>query len=373
MQDQTPADMDGGWKQIIDDELEEFFRFFFPQVHAAIDFRYGCQSRDKELAKIMVGADVGDREADKLFEVQWRDGGQELVLVHVEVQAQGERDFAQRMYVYNTRIWQRYGRPAVSLALLVDEDPQFRPDQFVREKGGCRLTFTFPVVKLLGYKSEEELEADPSPLAVASLVQLGKLRAGSDMGRRLAIKLALARALYVRGYDRERLLKLFRFLDYVLTLPEELSRQFDRELEDIEETLNMPYVTEYRTARRRAPGGRQEGRQEGSRREFSRVSRRGCSRACGTCCSRRCRCGSARRPSRCCGRSSSARMWRRCAPCISRRSPSHPSMNYSSDRASRRPRLNRVPVATLAAAWGGGAQVSRGCQGLISLEGNVTA
>ncbi len=88
----------------------------------------------------MVGADVGNREADKLFEVQWCDGGRELVLVHVEVQAQGEKDFAQRMYVYNTRIWQRYGRPAVSLALLVDENPQFRPDQFVREKGGCRLT-----------------------------------------------------------------------------------------------------------------------------------------------------------------------------------------------------------------------------------------
>ncbi len=84
------------------------------------------------------------------------------------------------LYVYNTRIWQRYGRPAVSLALLVDDDPHFRPDQFVREKGGCRLTFTFPVVKLLSYKSEEELEADPNPLAVASLVQLAKLHAGSD-------------------------------------------------------------------------------------------------------------------------------------------------------------------------------------------------
>jgi hypothetical protein len=251
--------MDGGWKQLIDDELEEFFRFFFPQVHAAIDFRSGCQSRDKELAKIMVGADAGDCEADKLFEVQWRDGGQELVLIHVEVQAQREQDFAQRMYVYNTRIWQRYGRPAVSLALLVDADPHFRPDQFVREKGGCRLTFTFPVVKLLSYKSDAELEADPSPLAVASLVQLGQLRAGSDMGRRLAIKLALARALYVRGYDRERLLKLFRFLDYVLTLPEAMSRQFDREVEEIEEALSMPYVT---SIERRA---RQEGLREGIR------------------------------------------------------------------------------------------------------------
>ena len=112
----------------------------------------------------------------------------------------------------------------MSLALLVDGDPHFRPDRFTREKAGCRLEFTFPIVKLLDYKSEQELAADPSPFAVASLVQLSKLQAGSDADRRFEFKLALARQLYRRGYDREDVLKLFRFMDYVLTLPAELSR-----------------------------------------------------------------------------------------------------------------------------------------------------
>ncbi len=49
---------------------------------------------------------------------------------------------------------------------------------------------------------------------------------------------------------REWLLKLFRFLNYVLTLPEELSGQFDREWEHIGETVNMPYATSFE---RRAP------------------------------------------------------------------------------------------------------------------------
>jgi len=151
--EQTAADMDGGWKQIIDDYVEEFFHFFFPQVHAAIDFHQECQSLDKELAKIMVGAEVGDREADKLLRVHWHDGGDDLVLVHVEVQAQNEADFAQRMCVYNCRIWERYSRPVVSMALLVDGDAQFRPDRFTRERAGCRLEFSFPVVKLLDFSS----------------------------------------------------------------------------------------------------------------------------------------------------------------------------------------------------------------------------
>jgi len=259
------ADMDGGWKQIIDDYLEEFFHFFYPRVHAAIDFRQTCQSLDKELAKIMVGAEVGDREVDKLLQVHWHDGGDELVLVHVEVQAQNEVDFAQRMCVYNCRIWERYRRPVVSLALLVDGDPQFRPDRYTRERVGCRLEFRYPVVKLLDYKSPEELAADPSPFAVASQVQLSKLQAGSDVQRRFEFKLALARQLYRRGYDREDVLKLFRFMDYVLTLPTELSRQFNGELEKIEEKLNMPYVTsiERNALARGIEQGRHEGQQEG--------------------------------------------------------------------------------------------------------------
>ena len=190
MDESTNADMDGGWKQVIEDYLEDFFRFFFPTVHAEIDFSQPCEYLDKELAKIMLDAAVGDREADQLIQVLWRDGGDELVLVHVEVQAQDAADFAERMYVYNTRIWERYRRPVVSLALLIDGDPRFRPDRYVREKSVCRLEFTFRAVKLLDYKTEEELLADPSPFAIASLVQLRKLQAGGDVYQRYAFKLA---------------------------------------------------------------------------------------------------------------------------------------------------------------------------------------
>ena len=175
--------------------------------------------------------------------------------------AQNAADFAERMCVYNSRIWERYRRPVVSLALLVDADPRFRPNRFAREKAECRLEFTFPIVKLLDYRSPQQLSADPSPFAVASLVQLSKLQAGGDMHRRYGFKLALARQLYERGYDREDVLKLFRFMDYVLTLPEELSVRFDRNVETMEEELNMPYITSIE--RHALQRGMEQGRQEG--------------------------------------------------------------------------------------------------------------
>src|SRR3972149_6359198 len=164
--------MDGGWKQLIEEYLEEFFRFFFPTIHEGIDFGQRYQYLDKELAQITVGSESGRREVDKLIRVPWKDGGTDWILVHVEVQAQRESDFAERMCVYNCRIWDRYNKPVVSLALLVDGDPRFRPDRFHRQKAGCRLEFTFPIVKLLDFKSEQELAVDPSPFAIASLIQL---------------------------------------------------------------------------------------------------------------------------------------------------------------------------------------------------------
>ncbi|MFO7904576.1 MAG: hypothetical protein R6U98_18075, partial [Pirellulaceae bacterium] len=198
MNDQTTTNMDGGWKQIIEDYLEEFFRFFFPQIHASINFDADYRFLDKELAKLMVDTETGDRRADKLIQVQWIDGTIEWILLHVEVQAQRDAEFAQRMYIYHYRIWDRYRKPVISLGLLVDETPGFRPDRFHREKGGCELDFRFPIVKLLDYKTESELAADPSPFALASLIQLRKIQAGGDVQQRYRFKLAFIRELYSR-------------------------------------------------------------------------------------------------------------------------------------------------------------------------------
>ncbi len=61
----------------------------------------------------------------------WRqDGAEAWVLVHVEVQSQAEADFAERMYIYNYRLFDRFRRRVASLAVLGDERAGWRPDRF---------------------------------------------------------------------------------------------------------------------------------------------------------------------------------------------------------------------------------------------------
>ena len=310
--------MDGGWKQLIEDYLEEFFRFFFPAVHAGIDFRQDYQYLDKELAQIMVGSESGRREVDKLIQVHWLSGGSDLILLHVEVQAQREADFAERMCVYNCRIWDRYNRPVVSLALLVDGDPQFRPDRFRRQRAGCRLEFVFPIVKLLDFKSEEELAVDPSPFAIASLIQLRKLQAGKNVQRRYAFKLALVHELYRRGYQRGDVLKLFRFMDYLLRLPAGLIPTLPRRIGDhrrgVEDALRNQCGANCSSRR-----GRQEGKILQGAVDLLRHALE-------------VRFGEV--PHRCSQSSSSARMWKYCELSSSRYSRSDRWTNCSSERVS---------------------------------------
>ena len=246
MTERFASDMDGGWKQLIDDLFEEFFRFFFPAVHASIDFGKGWRLLDKELAGIMTGVAIGRREADKLFEVQWRGGGgDEWVMVHIEVQAWADSTFSERMFVYNTRIRSKYGRRVLSLGLLVDDSRNFCPDRCEWTLGGCELSFRYPVVKLLDFKTEAELFSDRNPFALATLVQRGKFRAAGDVEARFRYKVAYARELIGRRYSRDWLLKLLRFMDYVLRLPAGLAERYRGELARLEEDCGMPFLTTF--------------------------------------------------------------------------------------------------------------------------------
>ncbi len=124
------TDYDSPWKEVLDLYFQAFIAFFFPRIHAAIDWSRGHEALDKEFQQIMRDAELGGRVADKLVKV-WLKGGQEVwVLIHVEVQSQEEKDFGERMYVYNYRTFDRYNRRVVSLAVLADERPGWRPDQF---------------------------------------------------------------------------------------------------------------------------------------------------------------------------------------------------------------------------------------------------
>lgn len=238
------SDYDSPWKEALERYFEEFILFFFPQAHAEIDWFRGRDFLDKELQQVARDAELGRRLVDKLVKV-WRKGGQEAwVLVHIEVQGQVEPDFTQRMYVYNYRLFDRYNRAVASLAILGDERPHWRPDQFGYELWGCEVGFKFPVVKLLDYREQwQALEVSQNPFATVVMAHLKAQETRYDEQERKAWKLYLVRRLYGQGYERQDMINLFRFIDWVMTLPEPLEADFWQVVRQYEEERSMPYIS----------------------------------------------------------------------------------------------------------------------------------
>ena len=172
------ADYDSPWKEALDRYFELCMAFFFPWIHAEIDWTRGYEMLDKELQPIVRRARHGRRYVDKLVKVWLKSGEERWLLIHIEVQARKEGDFPERMHVYNHRIFDRYGREVISLAILADDDPSWRPGRYEYGRWGFRTITEFPVVKLLDYAPEyQELEANPNPFAV---VVLAHLKAAGD-------------------------------------------------------------------------------------------------------------------------------------------------------------------------------------------------
>ena len=64
-----------------------------------------------------------------------------------------------------------------------------------------------------------------------------------NMSHRLQWKLSLVKGLYEQGSSREDILELFRFIDWLLALPDALARRFEAEMIRYEEEKQMPYIT----------------------------------------------------------------------------------------------------------------------------------
>ena len=146
------TDYDSPWKTVLERFFPAFLECYFPAAHTGIDWMQGYTLLDKELQKVVRDARLGRRWADALVRVTGRDGVEDSVLVHVEVQGERQADFAQRMFVYNYRLYDRYAKPVVSLAVL-GEPWVGNYGYFGYERWECRMGLRVPVVSLTAYQA----------------------------------------------------------------------------------------------------------------------------------------------------------------------------------------------------------------------------
>ena len=234
---------DGPWKDIIDIYFEQFIAYCWPGKYPEINWNKGYMMRDKELTKITPQSQTGQKVADKLVEIYLKNGNPACIFLHMEVERSSKASLCERMFTYNTRLRDYFKMPIASLAILIDNNKNWRPNGYKEELWGTTVEITFPIIKILDYKDRiSELEASNNPFAAVILAQLATMQKERPSAR-LKTKIELSKRLYAKGWKKRDLLALFKFLDWVIALPPTLELEYTQTIEKIEEERKMTYVS----------------------------------------------------------------------------------------------------------------------------------
>jgi hypothetical protein len=239
------VEFDAPWKTVLDVYFQDFMAFCWPEKYNEIDWSKGYKTLDKELIKLARNVSIGNRVADKLIEVYLKNGEKQCILIHIEIHGRSEKNFGERMLVYRYRARDKYGKSIVSMAILIDDDPKWRPEYFREELWDTYIEIKFWVIKILDYKNRiEELEASGNPFAQVILAQLVALENKLPEDK-LASKINLIRRLYRRQWKKKDILNFLDFIDWIITLPPPLEPQFREAVKVIEEERQMKYMNTF--------------------------------------------------------------------------------------------------------------------------------
>jgi len=220
------------WKGIIEGLTKEFVAFFLPNLYAQIDFTKEYSFIEQELQKLFPESETTRRYNDKLLKVFLKDKTEVWILIHIEIQGYNDVAFAKRMFEYYYRIYDRYHKSIVALAIFIDDNKKYQPDRFVHNYEGTEISYKYLTYKILK-ASERKLLADNKPFSLIVLAAKYALTAKNDSERLSKFKFKLIRLLLERNYDLEIINKIFIFVGSLIRLPKDLELQYNTKINEL--------------------------------------------------------------------------------------------------------------------------------------------
>jgi hypothetical protein len=254
---------DEAWKKIIERLFPYLLEFFVPELYNDVDFSNKPFFLDKEMEQLSKESVKGAKYVDKLAKIYLKDGSEQWILVHIEVQGYPDENFPLRMFRYFYRIFDKHGKQIVSVALMTDSDKSNPASKYELKAYGSGVSFDYLSFRLIDY-DRTQLENSDNPIATIILTCQDK-EIAKQKGKAFDIKRNLIRNLFSKGFNKDIILASLEFIDWTIVLDEEDENILLQELKQAEEVKRMPYVMSFeRIARKEGrKKGIKEGRKEG--------------------------------------------------------------------------------------------------------------
>ncbi len=247
-----------------------------------VDFTVQPEFLEQELLTILPESSSNKRTSDKLVKLQLKDGNEQWVYVHIEVQGDYKRDFPKRMFQSFYRIIDFYEKPVYAMALFTGERAAYNKDQYFYEFLETKVTYSYKTYRIAS-QSETTLLQSHNPFALVVLAGLYAIKSKKEKNLTYYFKRHLMTILFQdkmkeESINRENIRKLLLFIDKILTMPMEEEIALIREMKpiieregsvvglSIEDTVLGQYLLNEARVKAKKEGraeGIEEGREEG--------------------------------------------------------------------------------------------------------------
>ena len=205
------------WKLIVPILWQPFIHFCLEDWADKIDFSRKPIFLDKDLKRLMPRGKSKNRTVDFLIRLYLKDGTTKCFLFHIEIQAYFDAELGKRVFQYFYRISDALQEPIETLVIMIDEDPNYRPDNYKQVFGQTSVDFKFRMFKLLD-NPPPYIGKESNPFAIAFEVawyalKQNKLKNDADLK---ALRFTLIKRLLKQKVSNEQIAALLDFINIYL-------------------------------------------------------------------------------------------------------------------------------------------------------------
>ncbi len=232
------------WKEAIRKYFEDFSKFFLADLDEYIDHTKGYAFLDSELQKIYPEGEETKRRTDKLVKVYLKNGLEQWIYLHIEVQGYKDELFQDRMFIYFYRIYDLFKQKIVAFTIFTDPERNYKPSEFNYDFFGTSLNYKYRTYKVLDVK-DAELENSDNPFSLVVLAVKYVIRSGQNEDKKLKFKIKLARLLFKKGYNKEKVIEIFNFINAIIKIQDEAKQKiFYEEIKKLEGAEHMTIMSD---------------------------------------------------------------------------------------------------------------------------------
>lgn len=225
------------WKAIIEELFDSFLRFFYSQYIDQIDIDRGFEFLEKELQSLYPKSESKNRRADKLVKVWLKNGKEQWILIHVEVQGYSDKEFSERVYNMHSRIRDRYHRPVSILIIYTDDSPTFHPKEYREDCFGTECSLKFSTHKLLNHPPETHKNSNNPFSIVMEMAWYALKKNKLSEEHYVEVGKKIVRKLVRKGFDSMTIRSIVEFIRYYVSF--ENSKIFNKFNKAIDKTLKI--------------------------------------------------------------------------------------------------------------------------------------